>query len=592
MFWYRSRMVRGARWKATACGCAWLACAAVANANTNDALLIVYPQAWEDAVTNFATFKTRLGFSVTNRSVESIVGVALPTNSVLRDFLYHFRTNTAYDAEEVYVLFVGDFDAIPAPPFLVRPGDGAPYNSDLYYSDLHTDFDPDTDGILGEYDSGGGEDFDAAGMDAVFAGISNDVIVGRVPAWPGATVDEVRTFLDGSVAFEREVSARKDQAMMTAGRIIVTNNILFYSDSWDYVLKGVVNTISNDYPVKTTTTVVHMDSNYTDRAGIDYAVEGTNIAADYTVGQDIVRGLWETNDNCSFLCNVSHGGSDYDFSLRRNGKGLPEGVRSAIAISMSCASYPLGRTAFTNGLAVAYLGSVAVVTPDAQNVLLGGMVSGEVQEMGAIRIFCQTNSVGETFKEGFQYYVDNIPSRGLGNFYGANRPAVLRNVIGFQIIGDPSLVHAYPDGDLDGLLDAEELTIGTTATTNDTDGDGLPDGLEFFRDGVDPLIHDGVDVDDDGSPNADELVAGTDPLEGTNFLAFFSVTWESGQVVLEWNSVTGRVYSLTGKTNLLDLVWQDRDEQTNIPGTGARVVRTNAAGGAVQVFGLDVGLAP
>lgn len=570
------------------CVCAWLAVLVGAGANTNDSLLIVHPQAWEDAVTNLGAFKARLGFSVTNRSIESIVGVSLPTNTALRESLYHYRTNTAADAEEAYVLFVGDFDTIPAPPFLVLPGDGAPYNSDLYYSDLHTDFDPDGDGLLGEYDSGGGEDFDAAGMDAVFSGISNDVIVGRVPAWPGASVEEVRAFLDASIAFEREVSARKDNGMMTAGRIIVTNNILFYSDSWDYVLKGVVNTVSNDYPAKTTTTVVHMDSNYTDRAGIDYAVEGTNIAADYTVGQDIVRGLWETNDNCSFLCNVSHGGSNSDFSLRRNGKGLPQGVQSAIVISMSCASYPLGRTAFTNGLAVAYLGSVALVTPDAENVLAGGMVSGEVQQMGAIRIFCQTNSVGETFKEGFQYYVNNIQSRGLGLFYNAKRPAVLRNVIGFQIIGDPTLVHAYPDSDMDGLLDPEEVTIGTVATTNDTDGDGLPDGLEFFSDGVDPLVDDGSDVDGDGAPNSDELIAGTDPLEGTNFLSFLSISRQSGQVVLEWNSVTGRVYSLIGKSNLLDFAWEDRAGHTNIPGTGSNLVRTNDTATSTEIFGLDV----
>jgi len=95
----------------------------------------------------------------------------------------------------------------------------------------------------------------------------------------------------------------------------------------------------------------------------------------------------KSNKACSFLCTVSHGGSFYDFSIRRNGAGFPTNVNSALVISMSCASYKLARAALTNGLASTYLASVAVVTPDVSTLLFGGdMVSAQIQHNAVIDI--------------------------------------------------------------------------------------------------------------------------------------------------------------------------------------------------------------
>lgn len=67
----------------------------------------------------------------------------------------------------------------------------------------------------------------------------------------------------------------------------------------------------------------------------------------------------------------------------------------------------------------------------------------------------------------------------------------------------------FPDGDRDGIPDADETT--TDPADPDSDGDGVPDGVEV-RLGTDPNIVDGaLDSDGDGVGNATEVTAGTDP---------------------------------------------------------------------------------
>ncbi|WP_082282730.1 Ig-like domain-containing protein [Myxococcus hansupus] len=57
------------------------------------------------------------------------------------------------------------------------------------------------------------------------------------------------------------------------------------------------------------------------------------------------------------------------------------------------------------------------------------------------------------------------------------------------------------DADGDGLTDAEEIALGTDPNNPDTDGDGLPDGIEVLVAGTDPLDD---DTDDDGILDGNE----------------------------------------------------------------------------------------
>lgn len=66
-----------------------------------------------------------------------------------------------------------------------------------------------------------------------------------------------------------------------------------------------------------------------------------------------------------------------------------------------------------------------------------------------------------------------------------------------------------PDGDQDGLSDADEAIRGTDPTVADTDLDGLEDGYEVFTSGTLPLV---FDSDADGLPDGDEIFTfGTNP---------------------------------------------------------------------------------
>ncbi len=94
------------------------------------------------------------------------------------------------------------------------------------------------------------------------------------------------------------------------------------------------------------------------------------------------------------------------------------------------------------------------------------------------------------------------------------------------------------DFDGDGLLDSEELTIGTDPRRRDTDGDELSDGEEVNDSTTDPL---NSDTDGDGLADGLEVAWSIDPLDGS--------TPEADHFLRSLGAQTGAFYRLGDTTS-------------------------------------------
>jgi hypothetical protein len=127
-------------------------------------------------------------------------------------------------------------------------------------------------------------------------------------------------------------------------------------------------------------------------------------------------------------------------------------------------------------------------------------------------------------------------SGSLFNYAGFAAGFILQPQTAFSGLAD----EWNPDNDRDGLLDGEEIMVGSSLYNSDTDGDGLSDSAEVKNYGTSPIL---ADSDADGMNDARELVAGTSP---TNRVSVLSVTCEilsNGQKRLSWFGVQGRAYT-------------------------------------------------
>jgi hypothetical protein len=104
------------------------------------------------------------------------------------------------------------------------------------------------------------------------------------------------------------------------------------------------------------------------------------------------------------------------------------------------------------------------------------------------------------------------------------------------------------DTDGDGLLDGEELQLGTSVSSSDTDRDGVPDAAEVRTHGTDPLR---ADTDGDGSPDGHELDAGTDPLSATDVFKIVTASGTTNYVMaVTWNAKSGTTYRVDMTSDL------------------------------------------
>ena len=77
----------------------------------------------------------------------------------------------------------------------------------------------------------------------------------------------------------------------------------------------------------------------------------------------------------------------------------------------------------------------------------------------------------------------------------------------------------------------------------------------------------GLDPDGDGFTNLDEYIAGTDPGDGESLLQVLNLIPQPFSVTFD--TVTGRLYGVEYKDDLLDATWQSLT--SNVSGTGGAV---------------------
>lgn len=147
-----------------------------------------------------------------------------------------------------------------------------------------------------------------------------------------------------------------------------------------------------------------------------------------------------------------------------------------------------------------------------------------------------------------------------------------------------SLVILLPgaDNDGDGLTNAQELTAGTDPLNADTDGDGMPDGWEVQY-GLNPLsaADASQDADGDGVTNKQEYENGTHPKNADKTPpTISSIDPANGST----NHPTNEAIVLTFNEDILPA--------SVVPGT-VRVLQGNAdIGGSISVVGKTVAFAP
>lgn len=100
-------------------------------------------------------------------------------------------------------------------------------------------------------------------------------------------------------------------------------------------------------------------------------------------------------------------------------------------------------------------------------------------------------------------------------------------------------------------------TAGTLSgqTSQDVDGDGMPDRWELLND-TDPFVDDAdVDADHDGLRNLAEWVAGTDPQDRESSLKIDAIQRGGDSVAIQFTAVANRSYSLLRASSPDATVW-------------------------------------
>ena len=193
---------------------------------------------------------------------------------------------------------------------------------------------------------------------------------------------------------------------------------------------------------------------------------------------------------------------------------------------------------------------------------------------------CLADVDGDELPDSWEIaYFGNITTADGAGDYDGDRLTDLQE---YHLDTNPTL----KDTDGDGLTDLQETRYGTNPLVADTDGDGLSDGQERTF-GTYPWLW---DTDGDGQSDGEEYIAGTDALDQLNQFVFDEANAETagaGELILNWNTVSGRVYRLFRSAHA-DGDWNGAEPLLQIPGDGQRKQFTNDSPDQTGFFRLTV----
>jgi len=115
--------------------------------------------------------------------------------------------------------------------------------------------------------------------------------------------------------------------------------------------------------------------------------------------------------------------------------------------------------------------------------------------------------------------------------------------------------------------------------------DGGNSGSAAFDVGAYEFVHPTADTDGDQQTDAHELIAGTSRADGSDCFGIRSV-WRTpaGGCAMSWQGVSGRLYSVRRKANMIESLWSSVPDYTNVAGTGSPLTFSNAAPAGLPEF--------
>jgi len=186
--------------------------------------------------------------------------------------------------------------------------------------------------------------------------------------------------------------------------------------------------------------------------------------------------------------------------------------------------------------------------------------------------------------------ITSLPGRGTllynGNpvNQGATLPAGPFNLVYVPQLGQTGMV-TFTYLTSDGELWGNEAQVNINVYLADVDNDGLPDSWEMpivnanTNDNIRTIqdVRPDDDFDGDGFTNYAEYVAGTDPTDPNSYLRLTVAPAQppANGLVLSWNSVQGRLYTLQTTTNLSQASWAPVTGCVDLSGTGGEMTVAN-----------------